>query len=147
MLIVNALVLHFDRLEDGCDVRLVDGKIAAIGPRLSLASDGPVLDASGCYVLPGLLDLHNHGVRHVMAQYDSLLEYAQLMAAEGATTCLPTLLSSPRENMDVMRRCLRETGGLRRTPNVLGFRPEITYLAKTGAGLIRIADAHLRRDN
>ena len=33
-----------------------------------------------------------------------------------------------------MRRGLRETDDLRLTPNLIGFRPEITYLAKTGAG-------------
>jgi N-acetylglucosamine-6-phosphate deacetylase len=69
-----------------------------------------------------------------MAQYDSLAEYSQLMAAAGATACVPTLLGAPRENVEVMRRGLRETDGLRRTPNLVGFRPEITYLAKTGAG-------------
>ena len=87
-------------------------------------------------MLPGLVDLHNHGIRHVMAQYDSLVEYAQLMAAEGATTCVPTLLGTPRENTEIMRRSLRETDGLRLTPNLIGFRPEITYLAKTGAGSV-----------
>ena len=73
-------------------------------------------------------------MRHVFAQYDSLVEYSGLLAAEGVTACLATLLGSPRENAEVMRRGLIETDGLRRTPNLLGFRPEITYLAKTGAG-------------
>ena len=134
MLIKNGLVLHFGRLEAACDVRLVGDKIAALGTGLLPDPGEAILDASGCYVLPGLVDLHNHGVRHVMAQYDSLLEYSQLLAAEGVTACVPTLLGSPGENVEAMRRGLAETDGLRRTPNLLGFRPEITYLAKTGAG-------------
>ena len=134
MLIRNATVLHFDRLEPGCDVRVDGGQIADIGRDLRPEPGEPVIEAEGGYVLPGLIDLHNHGIRHVMAQYDSLVEYAELLAAEGVTACVPTLLGSPQENVECMRRGLAETASFARTPNLIGFRPEITYLAKTGAG-------------
>ncbi len=134
MLIKNGIVLYRGHLQPGYDLRVTDGRIAAIRSGLSPLKDERVIEAAGCYVLPGLIDLHNHGIRHVMAQYDSLLEYSQLMAAAGATACAPTLLGAPAENIAVMRRGLAETDGFRRTPNLIGFRPEITYLAKTGAG-------------
>jgi len=134
MLIKSGTILHYDRLELGHDLRIEGEQIVAIGPGQRPEPGELSLDATGCYVLPGLVDLHNHGIRHVMAQYDSLAEYSQLMAAEGATACAPTLLGTPRENIEVMRRDLCETDGLRFTPNLIGFRPEITYLAKTGAG-------------
>jgi N-acetylglucosamine-6-phosphate deacetylase len=134
MLIRNGNVLHGDRWETACDLRTGDAEIAAIAAGLRPKPGEQVIDATDCYVLPGLIDLHNHGVRHVMAQYDSLVEYARLLAAEGVTACLPTLLGSPQENIEAMRRGLAETDGFRLTPNLIGFRPEITYLAKTGAG-------------
>ena len=134
MLIKNGTILHHDRLEAGRDLRVEGSRIALIGSGLRPDSGERVIDATGCHVLPGLIDLHNHGVRHVMAQYDSLVEYSRLVAAEGVTACVPTLLGSPRENAEVMRKGLAETDGFRRTPNLIGFRPEITYLAKTGAG-------------
>jgi N-acetylglucosamine-6-phosphate deacetylase len=134
MLIKNGIVLHYDRLEPGCDLRTEGSQIAAIGPGLKPEPAERVIEANNCYVLPGLVDLHNHGIRHVMAQYDSLVEYATLLAAEGVTACVPTLLGNPRENAEVMRRGLKETDNFRLTPNLVGFRPEITYLAKTGAG-------------
>ncbi|MGC8782751.1 MAG: N-acetylglucosamine-6-phosphate deacetylase [Anaerolineae bacterium] len=134
MLIRNGIVLHRDRLRPGYDLRVERGQITAIGQALTPEPGEPVIEADGCYVLPGLIDLHNHGIRHIMAQYDSLVEYGRLMAAAGATTCLPTLLGPPQENIAAMRRGLAETDRFRRTPNVRGFRPEITYLAKTGAG-------------
>jgi len=130
----NGIVLHDDRLEEGRDVRIVGGRIAAIAPALAPEPGERVIEADGCYILPGLIDLHNHGLRHVMAQYDSLIEYSRLMAAAGATCCVPTLLGAREENVEAMRRGLRETDRLRLAPNVIGFRPEITYLAKTGAG-------------
>lgn len=134
MLIKNGTILHFEHFVQGHDLRIEEGRIASIGPALAPEPGEQVIEADGCYVLPGLIDLHNHGIRHIMAQYDSLVEYSRLMAAAGATCCLPTLLGSPQENSAVMRRGLEETDRFRRTPNVLGFRPEITYLAKTGAG-------------
>jgi N-acetylglucosamine-6-phosphate deacetylase len=134
MLIVNGAVLHGARLEPGADLRIENGRVAIISAGLHPEAGEETIDATGCYVLPGLIDLHNHGVRHVMAQYDSLVDYARLLAAEGVTACLPTLLGSPQENMETMRRGLAETDGFRLTPNLVGFRPEISYLAKTGAG-------------
>ncbi len=134
MLITRGILLHHDRLEASLDLRSTGPEITAIAPGLTPEPGEEVLDAAGCYVLPGLVDLHNHGLRHVLAQKDSLVEYAGLLAAEGVTACLATLLGSPAENIEAMQRGLRETRGLERTPNLLGFRPEITYIAKTGAG-------------
>lgn len=134
MFIRNGAILHGDRLEEASNLRTEDGRITAIATGLDPEAGDTILEATGCYILPGLIDLHNHGVRHVMAQYDSLVEYARLLAAEGVTACLPTLLGSPHENLEAMRRGLAETDDFHRTPNLIGFRPEITYLAKTGAG-------------
>ena len=134
MLILNGTILHGDRLEAAVNLRAEDGRITAIAANLRPGPGEQVIDATGCYVLPGLIDLHNHGVRHVMAQYDSLVEYSRLLAAEGVTAGIPTLLGSPPENMETMRRGLAETDDFRLTPNLIGFRPEITSLAKTGAG-------------
>jgi N-acetylglucosamine-6-phosphate deacetylase len=134
MFIHNGTILHGNRLEQALSLRVKGGRIAAIAEDLRPEPGEQVMDATDCYVLPGLIDLHNHGVRHVMAQYDSLVEYSRLLAAEGVTVCLPTLLGSPQENADAMRRGLAETDDFRLTPNLIGFRPEITYLAKTGAG-------------
>ena len=147
MFIRTGTVLHDDRLEAATDLRTEGGRITAIAKDLRPEPGEQVLDATGCYVLPGLIDLHNHGVRHVMAQYDSLVEYARLLAAEGVTACLPTLLGSPQENMEAMRRGLAETDNFRLAPNLIGFRPEITYLAKTGAGAAGSLSQDLGRDH
>jgi len=41
-------------------IRVVDGKIAAVGPWTGAPTDGPVTDWSNRTVLPGLIDLHTH---------------------------------------------------------------------------------------
>ncbi|MDP9398788.1 MAG: dihydroorotase [Actinomycetota bacterium] len=45
--------------EDAVDILVKDGRIAAIGERLS-ATGAEVVDASGLVALPGLVDLHTH---------------------------------------------------------------------------------------
>jgi N-acetylglucosamine-6-phosphate deacetylase len=134
MLIKNGLVLHNDRIETGANLRIEKGEIVAIGGALAAGPGETVIDASDCYVVAGLIDLHNHGLRHVMAQLDGLIEYSDLLLAEGVTACVPTLTGTPQQNIKAMQEGLRETNGFEITPNIVGFRPEITYVAKTGAG-------------
>jgi dihydroorotase len=42
------------------DVLVVDGKIAAVGTSIEVPAGTRVLDAAGCWVGPGLVDLHTH---------------------------------------------------------------------------------------
>lgn len=42
------------------DVLIEAGKIAAVGESLSAAPDARVIDAKGCWVMPGLIDAHCH---------------------------------------------------------------------------------------
>ena len=42
------------------DVLTVEGKISAIGENLDAPGDAEVLDAGGCYVMPGGIDPHTH---------------------------------------------------------------------------------------
>ncbi len=42
------------------DVRVSNGLIAAIAPALTPAADEAVIDATGCYVTPGLIESHTH---------------------------------------------------------------------------------------
>jgi imidazolonepropionase-like amidohydrolase len=59
-LITNATVLTGtgERL-DNADVLMVDGKIKAVGQKLS-ADGAKVIDAQGKWVTPGLIDVHSH---------------------------------------------------------------------------------------
>ena len=60
-LIRNATVLtgNGERI-DGGDVLMVDGRIAAVGRSLALPAGATVVDATGRWVTPGLIDVHSH---------------------------------------------------------------------------------------
>lgn len=59
MIIKNATIFdgHSDSLIEG-DLRIVDGQVVEIGK--VTASDDQVIDASGKYVIPGMIDAHFH---------------------------------------------------------------------------------------
>ena len=115
-------------------VLIEDGRIERVGP--SLTADAQI-DAMGGYVVPGLIDLHTHGIRKVNLQDGSLEEYASIEAAFGTTTFYPTLFDTPDATAEQMRRHRAETDELRLVPQVGGFRLESPYLARTGAGLAK----------
>ena len=52
---VEASVIRVDQI-----VRIVDGKVVSVGPWRGAPSDGPVVDWSTQWVLPGLIDMHTH---------------------------------------------------------------------------------------
>lgn len=115
-----------------CDVLIKDGLIHELGP--SLESE-LVVDVVGEYVLPGLIDLHTHGICTESVQAGGLREYARIEASCAATTCYPTLFAAPEDSAVQMERHRRETEELRLLPQIGGFRLESPYLARTGAGV------------
>ena len=134
ILIQNGDVLHAGRMETSSKVLIKGRSICQIGRDVQSVEGAEILDASGCYVLPGLIDVHTHGLFDVMVDKDSIHEYARLQAENGVTACLPTLAGSPETNIKRMQQILAETQDFTLTPNLVGFRPEIMYLVDASAG-------------
>jgi dihydropyrimidinase len=95
--IKNGTVVTAD-LTYKADVKVDGGKIVEIGQNLS---GGEVLDASGCYVMPGGIDPHTHLEMPFMGTYSSDdFESGTRAALSGGTTmvvdfCLP----SPKQSL------------------------------------------------
>ena len=77
------------------DVLIAGGTIAAVGPSLQVRADAEVIDAGGCYVMPGGIDPHTH---LELAFMDSVsaddFEWGTKAALAGGTTmvvdfCIP----------------------------------------------------------
>ena len=63
ILINNGRVIDPGHIDDVCDLLIQDGKIEAVGPVGTLgvtSADHQVIDASGLWVTPGLVDMHVH---------------------------------------------------------------------------------------
>ena len=113
-------------------VLIENGRIVAIDKNARHAA--AVLDAAGGYVLPGLIDLHTHGIGTDSTE-TALADFAAQEARCGATAFVPTFFGPPEHSAHLMGRHRRETDELRQLPQVVGFRLESPYLAQTGGGL------------
>src|SRR5271170_7754803 len=74
------------------ELLVVDGRIAKIGSGLKRqAPDAPVLDASGCLVAPGFIDMHVHLREPGQEHKETIASGAAAAAAGGFTTicCMP----------------------------------------------------------
>ena len=133
LVIRNGSVLLGDGRLERCDMLLAQGIIVALGHGLLADS---ALDVDGAFVLPGLIDLHTHGIGRESMASATLEEYGRLEAAHGATAFVPTLFGPPSESIGHMQRH-RQHGPVHGGAQVAGFRLELPYLARTGAGLSR----------
>ena len=50
----------------GVDIRIADGRIAEISPDIAVPADAEIIDGSGKYVVPGLIDAHVHMDRSIL---------------------------------------------------------------------------------
>lgn len=132
LLIRNGRVLIANGKIIRTDILIERGRIKKVG-RIS-AKERKNIDAAGAYVLPGFIDIHTHGIGRESSN-SSLKAYAGLEATYGTTTFYPGLFCPPDQSCEHMQRHLRETHGLKDTPQVGGFRLESPYLANTGAGI------------
>lgn len=84
-LIRNGYVLNPESKREGMfDVLIEDDKIVKVAEKITDDAD-KVLDATGCYVMPGFIDLHVH-LRDPGLEYKETLETGGKAAARGGVT-------------------------------------------------------------
>jgi dihydroorotase len=92
LLIKNGRIIDPSQdLDAPLDLLVSDGTIKEIGPGLKAPADTPTIDAAGCYVTPGLIDMHVH-LRDPGLEYkEDIASGSRAAAAGGFTTiaCMP----------------------------------------------------------
>ena len=112
MLLKNAKILNDAFAWQTGDLKIENGRIAALGDRLPDTPDS--LDCTGCTVTPGLIDIHTHGadgVDYSLAPSPAELARAlRLEARQGVTAVLPSMMTAPEPMLaaalDAMRAYL-----------------------------------------
>jgi dihydroorotase len=91
LLIKNGLVVDpANGREEKCDVLVADGKISKVAKNITEAG-AKIIDASGCIVVPGFIDMHVH-FREPGFEYKETIETGSRAAARGGFTtvaCMP----------------------------------------------------------
>lgn len=156
-LVVRRGRLHTSRgfLEDG-SVVVAEGRIVFVGPdsqvpkKITAPSSGrtigtedmPVLNAQGCVISPGFVEVHMHGGggREVMdASLESLRTMAQAHARHGTTAFLAGSVTAPQAALEAVAEAIKEATGASKSPDwngarVLGLHLEGPYLSDEKRG-------------
>ena len=87
LLIQNGTVINpGDGTEAKADVLVEDGKIKKIAPQQKVKADR-VVNAEGCYVMPGFIDLHVH-LRDPGQEHKETVETGSQAAVRGGFTTI-----------------------------------------------------------
>ncbi len=84
--------------DEVADVLLEDGRVAAVGGDVE-APDAEVLDATGCWVTPGLIDIHTH-LREPGQEYKEDIASGGRAAAAGGFTAVACMANTHPVNDD-----------------------------------------------
>lgn len=86
------------------DVRIEDGKVKEMDKNLQKRDDDECIDASGCYVFPGFIDLHVHLRDPGQTQKEDIMTGSAAAARGGYTTIVAMPNTSPVvDHPDVVR--------------------------------------------
>ncbi len=110
--------------DEVADVAVVDGRVADIAPDLSAAEASNRLNASGCLVVPGLVDLHTH----VAHRLDDLSLDADAHAAAAGVTTWVDAGSAGSANFRAFRHYVIEPARARIVPFLNISEPGLTCL-------------------
>ena len=144
VLLKNANVVLPDRELAGASVLVENRKIAAIESEIRAAGTEEI-DLTGAILMPGFIDVHNHGavgVDVMEATPGELLEVSQYLASQGVTGWLPTLVPGSDEEYqrvagavsEVMRDPSAASGGAR----VLGLHYEGPFVNAAQCGALHV---------
>jgi N-acetylglucosamine-6-phosphate deacetylase len=136
LLIRNATIVSRDRLLEDHAVLCEEGKITKVASSSQLGGEraDEVVDAAGCYLAPGFIDLHLHGTREFLVDNGSqdVEELCRLLPRYGVTGFLPTIAAPRPPSED--ERFISSLSGIRSPgAEILGFHFEGPFLSLIGA--------------
>ncbi len=93
------------------DVRILDGEVAALGPDLTTENeDATTIDAAGCWVGPGLVDLHVHFREPGQEHKEDIASGSAAAAAGGFTAVVAMPNTDPAVDAGHLARYIADRG-------------------------------------
>ena len=140
MLLKNAALFYQNSFQK-INLLIKDGKINFVKDSFSCENSK---DCSGCYIIPGLVDIHTHGclgLDFADADASENEKMCRYYARSGVTSIIKTIMSAPPENMlRALSVPLPENGA-----HIQGLRLEGPFLnpVKRGAHKQELLKPHL----
>jgi N-acetylglucosamine-6-phosphate deacetylase len=140
-LVTNARLLEPGKRVSSGDLLVENGRVAAVGHEATDLPDGvETVDAGGCLLTPGLVDLHTHGIERCIYELgpEQMSGACDCLARYGVTTVLPTTV--PQTSDEYMERLAAVAATLPsiRNVSVPGLHLEGPFLALPGSGAATI---------
>ena len=136
--IINGQLLTPSRLIREGIVYVENGKICEAGDRNIDITDATIVDAQGCYVSPGFIDLHTHGAGNadfMDGTAEAFLTSAEVHAQHGTTALFPSTLASPDEDLFRTLEVYEQARSMNtKGASLLGFHLEAPYFAMRQRG-------------
>ena len=111
------MILKKTRLFDGenllpepLDIRVEEGRIAALGPDLEADKEERVIDAEGLIAAPGLIDLHGHFRDPGQTWREDIITGSRAAAAGGYTLAVAMPNTDPPMDTPALVRYVRQRG-------------------------------------
>ena len=102
-----------DRVLEGGSVIVDEDRIAAIEPASVAPAGATVVDASGCFVVPGFIDVHVHGVAGLdtLDGDDVVAKIAAALPRYGVTAFCPTTVACGPDDLESFLAQVRDARG------------------------------------
>lgn len=125
------------------EILIRDGRIKSVEPSLE-GDSAPVLDATGCLVLPGFIDVHVHGAvgyDTMDADTKGLQAMAAFYARHGVTGFLATTMTAPRSaTLDAVRAVAAYDPAASKGARLLGVHVEGPFISPVFPGAQKAED-------
>ena len=134
--IINGHILTPKGWLEGGSVIIEDNKIKAVSNIDLHIVDAEIIDAKGCYVVPGGIDLHTHGGGgrdFIEGSEDAFRAAVNAHMKHGTTTIYPTLSSSTIPSIEAACQVCQKLMAEENSP-VLGLHIEGSYINPKQAG-------------
>lgn len=141
----EAMIITGGKVFDGAG--FVEREVAVVGERFAdaAAGDASVVDATGCYVIPGLVDVHFHGCKgHDFCEgteeaFDVLARYE---ASRGVTAICPATMTYPEEVLAPVMDCAAAYEAKPDGAALVGINMEGPYISPGNIGAQNPAYLH-----
>ncbi len=124
-------------IDDGCIV-VRNGLIAAVGRRSEITppADAEVIDVAGMQIIPGLIDLHLHGIEGQDVSGGDISVISEALAKHGVTSFVASLVAAPHnELVDAIEHLVAGCNALPGA-KMVGIHLEGPYISPNQAGAL-----------